>query len=208
MLFFEPGICESLLPPLNNQQAPIQPSLTWKLTESPLQRYGQAGCSIGREGCFAISGGFGSRRSAGHGRLGDLLVVSDEQQTEVKQLDKRLARMYHSMEDVGGAEGDSFLVIYGGRTHPGKALSDVGLLSLKRNQLEWFDPPDDNVAWPDARWRHASCQVDTSDGMVAICGGRTPNHVCSYLIWIIAVKFNVCNIVVVERLLDLARHQT
>lgn len=152
--------------------------LTWKLIPSRLERYGQAGCLLEYAGdglsLFAISGGFGARTGTGHGRLDDLILIQNDEELQAKKVtDKRLSRMYHSMDRVN----DTTLLIYGGRTHPGKALNDVGLYTIHQDRLKWFDRPEVSD-WPASRWRHASCTLnDPSDGILFICGGRSPNKV-------------------------------
>ena len=175
------GSCRSPLPMLEDRQLTLAiPGAQWKLTDCSVLRYGQAGVvmvnstpSLDRHHVF-LSGGFGSRPGGQHGRLGDLFVIAGTSM-ETKVLDKRLARVYHSMDPIG----DDTFVIFGGRTHPRRPLRDIGLHSVRQNQLKWLEPSmdEERTIWPEARWRHASCSI--SPGELLICGGRTCAKVMS-----------------------------
>ena len=139
---------------------------SWVARKSSIQRYGQAGVAD-RDGMW-MSGGFGSRPQ-GHGRLDHLIFVDPSGSVDVKLTDKRLARVYHSLHLI-----QSHLLVYGGRTHPGKALGDIGFIDLKNiKDIEWLEVAVNE--WPEARWRHAS--IDIHPSQVFIGGGCTPDKV-------------------------------
>lgn len=95
---------------------------------------------------------------------------------EMKTRDKKLARMHHSMHQIS-LGGEDYLLIYGGRTHPGMAFTDVGIVKIRDDvSARWIDPPD-SAEWPEPRWRHSSIILDPSTLFIA--GGRNKKQIHS-----------------------------
>ncbi len=147
---------------------PLMNLKNWQIKESPIKRYGQAGC-FSSKGMW-IMGGFGVRPQ-GHGRLDNLILVHRNGTVEPKLNDKRLARMYHSLHLI---ELTSKLVVYGGRTHPAMVLGDLGFIDTENNKAEWLDA---RPGWPEPRWRHLSATISPNE--IFLGGGCGPDKVLS-----------------------------
>lgn len=158
---------------------PIRNLKSWQLNKSTIQRYGQASCANRFEGGIWIAGGFGVRPQ-GHGRLDDLIFVSQQGIVESKLKDKRLARLYHSLHFI-----QSKLIVYGGRTHPAMALGDLGFIDTENNRIEWLDA---QAGWPQPRWRHASTTIHPYE--IFIGGGRGQDKLLSDC-WVMRVQTDV-----------------
>ena len=142
------GCCNTLLPPPVNQEVALgcfKEEISLKLSESPVRRYGQAGVTL--NGKLWIIGGFGPRADGGggHGRLDDLITIKEDSSTKSLNWDvqtvvrcKSLARMFASVNSITTDQG-SALVIFGGRTHPANALSDVLLCEI--NDVNMMNVP-------------------------------------------------------------------
>ena len=168
------GCCVSPLPAKEiEKDCPLFNLKNWQIKESPIQRYGQAGCSS-LKGMW-IMGGFGVRPQ-GHGRLDNLIFVHLNGRVEPKLKDKRLARMYHSLHLI-----QSKLVVYGGRTHPEMVLGDLGFIDTESNKIDWLEA---QPAWPEPRFRHASTLISPNEIFVA--GGRGHRKILSDC-WIMRV---------------------
>lgn len=143
------------------------------MKQSNIQRYGHAAC-VDSKGNLWFSGGFGVRPQ-GHGRINDLVFKSKySEELHVKLVDRKFARMHHSMSSVTFEE-KCCLLIYGGRTHPGMAFSDVGIVKIDEVvEVEWIERLE-SEEWPEPRWRHSAVVLGPTT--LFISGGKNQNQV-------------------------------
>lgn len=154
----------------SSEDSRVEEGIDAEFTGSPLLKRWFGAAAEWGEGKLVYHGGLGSKT-----RIGTSLLIAEEHEKNheisLNGTPGPSARMCHTLTQVAPGK----LLLVGGRTSPGQALSDVWLLesgSWKRVQ-----------SLPSGRFRHAAAAVD--DGKVLIYGGKCVDNsiLDEWLLW-------------------------
>ncbi|KAH0605529.1 uncharacterized protein H6S33_004751 [Morchella sextelata] len=153
----------------SSEESRVEEGLDAEYTGSPLLKRWFGAAAEWEGGKLVYHGGLGTKT-----RIGSSLLIAEEHEKNHKcSLSASPgpgARMCHTLTQVAPGK----LLLVGGRTSPGQALSDVWLLeagSWKKVQ-----------SLPSGRFRHSATAI--GNGKVLICGGKRDSEIIDeWLIW-------------------------